>query len=131
MCKSLSQSSAVTPLQSSSTQSPEPCSTLSESTPVWTLSLQDSCQAWADQSNHCHPEGCQSLGRGLVVTMWLSFHAQWCCKCWGMSAGLAASTSVAVAISSPCQPVHLLYQASYTADSVGWHLSPCVINTVS
>lgn len=56
------------------------CDTLSESPPVWTLSLQDSCQAWAYQSNCCHQEGCQSLGRGLVVTMWLVPHAQWCCK---------------------------------------------------
>lgn len=50
---------------------------------------------------------------------------------WGMSAGLSASRSVAVAISTGRQPVHLLYQASYTADSVGWHLSPYVINTAS
>lgn len=70
----------VTPLQCSTAQSPEPCPTLCESTPVWTLSLQDICQAWAHQSNGCHQEGCQSLGRGLVVTMWLGPHAQWCCK---------------------------------------------------
>lgn len=50
---------------------------------------------------------------------------------WAMSAGLAASRSMAVAISSPRQPVHLLYQGSYAADSVGWHLPPCVINTAS
>lgn len=50
---------------------------------------------------------------------------------WAMSAGLAASRSVAVVISSPRQLVHLLYQGSHTADSVGWHLPPCVINTAS
>lgn len=47
MCKALSQSLAVAPLQLLRAQSPKPWAILSEGTPVWTLWLADSCLAWA------------------------------------------------------------------------------------